>query len=434
VRTSDRSSGTSTSRSKKLPKRWKATSRKLSKTATSGVDGEKLGEDLGDGVGRGMKRKLGDKGKPPWINITAALASALDDGISALPAEAKAGIVLGILAALPFISAGLAGAASAGLGAGLAGLGTILAFQYTEVEQGAKRLGDILRLEFVGAAQPFVNELRDAFRFIEIRVTELRPLLNNLFDNSAQFVGPLTEGIVEAIQFMLESFNRASGRLKPFVKELSAGFALIGATIGDAFEILVATGEDGEEGLRDLLTSVALLIRGAAELIAFLTRVYGLVRDIAGAVPFLTPFLATFFETSNAAAEGADRYGDATDGLTEAIFGAVSATEAEEKALKDAQRAMEDSRKAVFGLIDADIAYEESLDRLREALSENGKTLATTTDEGRENLRKLGDAIKVAQTRAEDQYASGKLNSEQACPLRSGNCRHLQGCRGIRCH
>lgn len=380
----------------------------------SGVDGDKLGDELGDGVRRGMDRKLGDKRKPPWVNISAALASAMDDGISALPAEAKAGIVLGILAAVPFISAALAGAVSAGLGAGLAAGGIALAFQFTEVQEDAKHLGEILRLEFVGAAQPFVNELRDAFKFVELRVRDLRPLLDNLFANSAEFVGPLTQGIVEAITFMLQSFNRASGKLKPFVQELSSGFALIGAAIGDAFEILASTGEEGQEGLRDLLTLVALLIRGLAELIYFFTKAYGAVRDFSLQVPVVSGLFAHFFKASNDAAQGVDSYGNATDGLTESIFGNVSATEAQEKALKEASQAMEDAKKATFGLVEADIAYEESLDRLREALSDNGKTLATTTDEGRENLRRLGDAIKDAQTRAEEQYQSGKLNSQQA--------------------
>ena len=384
---------------------------------TGGGDGDKLGDELGDGVSRGMKRKLGDKGKPPWVNISAALASALDDGISALPAEVKAGIVVAILATLPFVSAALAGAASAGLGAGLAAAGTALAFQYTEVEEGAKRLGKILRLEFVGAAQPFVNELLSAFRFIELRVASLRPQLDSLFANSSKFIGPLTEGIVDAVTFLIESFNRASDKLGPFVGELASGFALLGDTIGDAFEILAETGEDGEEGLRDLFTAVALLIRGAAELIAALAKLYGWVRQISLAVPPLSGLFAHFFAASDKAAAGADEYGQASDGLTEAIFGVMSATEKEEKALKDAKKAMDDTRDAVFGLIDADISYEESLDRLREALRENGKTLATTTDEGRENLRRFGDAIKEAQNRAEEQYAQGKLNSQQAKTL-----------------
>lgn len=377
-------------------------------------DGEKLGDEFGDDVGRGLKRKLGDKSKPPWVNISAALASALDDGISALPAEAKAGIVIGILAAVPFISAALAGAASAGLGAGLAAGGIALAFQFTEVQDEAKHLGEILRLEFVGAAQPFVNELRDAFKFVELRVRDLRPLLDNLFANSAEFVGPLTEGIVEAITFMLSSFNRVSGKLKPFVQELSSGFALIGESIGYAFEVLASTGEEGEEGLRDLLTAVALLIEGAAQLLYMFTKVYGAVRDFALAVPPISGLFAHFFAASNQAAEGVDSYGSATDGLTDSIFGNISATEAQEKALKEASEAMEDAKKATFGLVEADIAYEESLDRLREALSQNGKTLTTTTDEGRDNLRKFGDAIKDAQARAEERFQQGKLNSEQA--------------------
>lgn len=382
--------------------------------AGDGKDGEKLGEELGDGVGRGMGRKLGDKKKPPYITITAALASALDDGLSALPAEVKAGIVGGILLSLPFISAGLAGAVAGGLGAGLAGLGTLLAFQYTEVEEAGLQLVNRLRQQLVTAAEPFVNVLRSSFQFIENRFNALGPRIERILDSASTFVGPLVEGIVDAFDFLLESFDTVRGDLKPFVQELANGFAVVGDSIGNALEILVATGEDGEQGLRDLLFAAGLLIEGFAALIFVLSKAYGLVRDIADAVPFLVGPLAFFFEASDNAATGTEKYGDATQGLTDKIFGAISATERETKELKAAAQAMDKARDAAFGLVDATLDYEESIDDLSETLKENGKTFDQETEKGRENIRAVGAAIKAAQADAEKRFQEGKLNAEQA--------------------
>ncbi len=379
-----------------------------------GKDGEHLGEDLGDGVSRGMQRKLGDKKKPPYISITAALASALDDGLSALPAEVKAGIVGGILLSLPFISAALAGATSAALGAGLAGIGTLLAFQFTEVEEAGKSLVATLREQLVSAAQPFVNVLRSAFRFIELRFDELGPRLQRIFESSSTFVGPLVEGLVDAFDFLTESFDNVKGDLKPFVQELAHGFALIANSIGEALEILVATGEEGEEGLRDLLGAVAILIEGFATILAFLTEVYGVIRDIALAVPILAGPFAIFFAEVDRANEGVGNYGDNTQLLTQKIIGSVSATDDQTKALKESAAAMDKARDAAFGLIDATLDYEQSIDDLSETLKENGRVFTEETEEGRENIRAVGDAIKAAQAESEKRFQQGKLSAAEA--------------------
>jgi hypothetical protein len=411
-----------------LDKEVKAAAERMEKTlqasisngisgGAGGRDGERLGEELGDGVGRGMKRQLGDKGKPPWVQIAAALGSALDDGLSALPVEVKAGIVTGIVAALPFLSAAIAGATTAALGAGLAGLGTLLAFQYTQVEEAGLKLTDKLREELVGAAQPFVNVLRSSFQFLENRIEGLRPRLDRIFATASTFVGPLIEGLADAFDFITESFDNIGDDMKPFVKELANGFAIIGIAIGDSLEILASTGEEGVEGLRDLFFAAGQLIGGFARLVQILTEVYGVVRDISLAVPYLVGPLAFFFQASDEAATGVDEYGNATEGLTEKILGTVSATDRETKSLKEAAAAMDKARDSAFGLIDATLDYEESIDDLSDTLKENGRTFTAETEKGRENIRALGDAIKAAQADSEKRYAEGKLSAEEANAL-----------------
>lgn len=379
-----------------------------------GKDGERLGEELGDGVGRGMGRKLGDKKKPPYITISAALASALDDGISALPLEVKAALVGGILAALPFLSAAIAGTTAAALGIGLAGIGTLLAFQFTEVEEAGKGLASALRVQLVESAQPFVGVLLAAFQVIEKRFEELGPRLDRIFESSSNLVGPLVEGLLDAFDFITESFDRVADNLEPFIEEFANGFAVIGIAIGDALEILVNTGEEGEEGLRDLLNAVAGLIVGTAQLLAFLTEVYGVIRDIATAVPILVGPLALFFEASDNAAFGAEKYGEETDQLTRSILGTRKATDEETKSIKEVAAAMDKARDSAFGLIDATLDYEQSIDDLSDTLKENGRTFTQETDKGRENIRAVGDAIKAAQRDAEDRLASGKMSAAEA--------------------
>lgn len=383
-------------------------------TGGSGGDSERLGEELGDGVGRGMKRRLGDSKKPPWVNISAALASALDDGISALPTEVKVGIVIGIVAALPFLSAAIAGATSAALGVGLAGIGTALAFQYTEVEQAGKDLADTLRLQLVGAAEPFVNVLLRAFTQIELRVAALRPRLDRIFATSATFVEPLTQGLLDAFDFIIESFDNVSDDLEPFIDELAHGFAVLGDAIGNALEILVDTGEEGEEGLRDLINATAALILGTAQLVAWLTEVYGFFRDIAILAPPIGGAFAHIFGAFEQGRLGTRQYGAATQDLTGQVEGSISATDKQTKAIKEAAAAMDKARDAAFGLIDATLDYEQSIDDLSETLKENGRTFTAETEKGRENIRAVGEAIQAAQADAEKRFQQGKLSAAEA--------------------
>jgi len=164
---------------KELEKVVNAFEKRLSKSVTDGLKdidktGSDSGEKLGDGISGGLKRKLGDKHKSPWLNIVGAFASALDDGISALPTELKAAIVFGIIAALPIISGALAGAISAAVGLGLAGIGAFIAFQYEEVRERGALLAENLRLLFIDIASPFVPAMLKAIDTVEKRFFDWR--------------------------------------------------------------------------------------------------------------------------------------------------------------------------------------------------------------------------------------------------------------------
>lgn len=383
-----------------------------------GADAKGLGASIGDSFGDGFSdsfgKKMGDKNKPPWINIPAAFAAALDDGISALPTEVKAAIVGGIILAAPLVSAALAGAVGAGLGLGLAGIGTFIAFQFQEVKDRGVDLADFLRDMFVEAARPFAQEVFDALGRIQVEFDRLSPRFARIFAAAAKFVDPIVDGLIDMVDFISDSIDNFDDDLGPFVEELSKGFGTLGAAIGEALEILVGTGEVGAQGLRDLITLTADLLVGSAQLIAVMAELYGFVRDIAEALPWLTSAFGLFIAQSNNAAETGTTYATTNLDLIHIIDGVVVATEKEVKALKEAERQMDANRDAAFALVDSHIAFEESLDRLDEALKRNGKTLAFETDEGRDNLERLGAAIRAAQTDAENRYKSGELTSAQA--------------------
>lgn len=377
--------------------------------------GGKASDEFSDEFEKKTKKRFGNKNeKKPWmISVAAALAGALDDGISALPMQAKAAIVGGILLALPLISGALATAVSGAIGAGVAGLGILLAFQFEEVQTKAIGIFTDLREFLAKVAQPFVAETLAGLDRIGLAFMDWGPQLRRIFAIGADFVEPLERGILGALDKFIGSISKIAPKLLPFVDELSDGFEIISESLGDFLEILASTGEDGQVAFRDLIHLTSDFIINLAYLIKALAEVYGWVRKISLAVPYLSP-LAMWFNASDQAAASAGQYGASLDDLTYQIDGTVTATKAQEKALKDAAKAMDTVRDAAFKLIDANINYEEALDRLDESLEKNGKTLDITGDKGRENMRALGKAIQTAQEASEQAYQQGKLSNEQA--------------------
>jgi len=380
-----------------------------------GEAGKKAGDKLGEDLEEGVKKKFQKNDKKSWfVRVSSALAGALDDGISALPMQAKAAIVGGILLALPFISGALAGATAAGLGAGIAGLGTILAFQYDSVRQKATEVFGGIRVLLSTLAAPFITETLQGLDRIRMAFEDWTPLLNKIFLNGTRFVEPLTRGILGMVDNILKAIAKSSTKLDPFVLELSKGFELIGDAVGYLLETLVNTGEDGQKALRDLLMAAAQLIVVFAQMIAGLTTVYGYVRKIAEAVPYLTSFLGLWVTSTDNATNSTQLFGDELVDLNYQQDANVVATLKQQQAINKLVQAMDDAYNAAYKLIDAEIGYEESVDRLTESLKQNGRTFDIHTKEGRENLRAFEAALKSIHETVMEQLALGKITAEQA--------------------
>lgn len=376
--------------------------------------GEKAGDDLGDGMTRRIKRKMGDKKSSPWVTITAAFASALDDGISALPVEVKAGIVLGIIAALPFLSGALAGAVTAGLGAGLAGIGTFIAFQFDEVRERGSALANTLRLLFIDAAMPFVPAVLKALDTVEQRFEDWLPMLSRIFTQAASFVEPLNDGLLDMIEGILEGVDESMGDVSGFVLELEAAMNILGSAVGETLKILASTGDEGREAFRDFIYTVAQLLIGLARLLYVLTKIYGVVRDIAQAVPFLSGLFGEMTLAADRAAGANGILVKRNHELAESTTGIVRLTDEETRKLKELEKNLKNASKATYDLVQSQIDFERALDDVETSLEENGKTLDISTQKGQDNAQAILNALKEADDITTARVAKGELNAQEA--------------------
>lgn len=384
------------------------------------------GRRIGDRLSRGMKNSLTHqfKNKNVFIAIASSLGSALDDGISALPTEVKAAIVLGILLAAPVIAAFLTGAIVGALGAGIAGAGVLLAAQFQEVRDAGTEFFRKWRKDFVEIASAFGPAVLLALSMIDARLTKLRGAFETIFDVGATFVAPLTEGILDAFEHIVNAIARGVGDIKPFVDELSAGFELLGLAIAEALRILIATGDDGVTALRDLLAIVSATIVAIALLLHIFTRLYGAVRlvvrainELLGILAGLAPGIAVLAALFNAIDRRSNKNKSTITSNAElegSFTGLIAATDGETKALKEMHDALEDASDAARNQLELNIDWQESLDRVAESLKENGRNLDINTEKGRDNAREFLRALEIAEKAAVARVQRGEQTAEQS--------------------
>lgn len=386
----------------------------LGDTAIGESAGEELGEKVGAGFNRKMKDKVGDKRSPWLVSLASALASALDDGISALPTEVKAGIAGALVLSLPLLSGALASAVSAGLGVGVAGLGVLLATQYESVVARFGVFTTNLRLLLVNAASSFVPAVFKALDAIEMRFKDLAPLFNRIFTQGATFLGPLTQGALDFLDQLLIGINDSLEDARGHVREFAIGLRTLGVALGEVFRILAGTGEEGRQAFRDLVFIISASLIAFAKLIAALTEVYSWMRKIAEVTAFFNPLLGGLVQKSDAVAQSSYMWAKSNQAVESSLTGPIKLTKEQEQELVKLKKALDDASDATYGIVESQIAYERALDDIRDALKENGATLKLNSEEGRRNAEEFLTGLKAVEEGIENQMAMGKLSAQQA--------------------
>lgn len=377
-----------------------------------------VGEVLGDGASRGFEdsfgRRVGNKKASLWIRMVAAIGSALDDGLSALPPQAKAAIVGAVLAVAPIVGAMFSGALTAGIGVAVVGLGIALASQFEQVQDSFEILKRSLRDRLVEAAAAFGPALLDSFGLIDMFLTKMLPTIERIFNNAAKFVTPLTGAILKMFEQALKGLDYLVARVGPFMHELNNGFLMLGNAIKTAFVILANTGQDGVRALRLLFQSISALIIISAGLLAAFTKILEVFRKVLVVLETYVPWLHLLRRAFGDTKTGATSFADSNYALEESFNGVITKTKEEEQALKDAARAMDDLLEATYSQIQVDIDFERSLDNLIQKLKENGDTLDITREKGRENVEAFLQGLKDAEEQALNRLETQGYTAEQA--------------------
>jgi hypothetical protein len=368
------------------------------------------------GLLEGFTDALGS-GAKLFTFIASALASALDDGISALPVQVKAALVAGVLAASPAILAGLTALINSAVAIGVAGIGIALASQLTPVSDTFEKVVDKARDALAASAgpliQPLVNGMNAFLAFVEQRIA---PRLQVLFAEIAPGLETVLLAITATVDRLFTTLSTRGVRIDGILDAVADSVVILGAALSESLKLLLDSGTDGENALRDLAMAAGGLLVIFSAFLRVTTEVYGRLRDIA---LLLSGDLQGFIMSQiNREIEST---GDAAKGAADDFSAWVSATDEETKALKENAKASEAARRALekltdeaFDSINAEINLAESWDEVTAAIKENGRTLDLDKEKGRENARAAEDYIRSVREAYKKRVQDGEITAEQA--------------------
>lgn len=363
--------------------------------------GERVSASTGDGIRRNRSRTTSAVGEV--LNESSGLfgrfakgiVDTLDDGLSGLPAELKLALGAALAAALPLVvsfGSSLVPAIAAGIAAG----GTLFAaFQFEEVQNRFDVLVSNLRKTFLGDGRSFLAPVFRAFDMVEERSAALVPIVNRIFISGGKAIGPLVDGLLRFSENFLKGFANSLENVGDFAAIIGDGLARIGTEFGNLF-VTIAANENSQQALQDLLDLTAFLVADTTQLIDIFLDLYDVFKIAAGGAKAVYDAYILINEGLGYTDIVGRKAIDTTKQFGLGVTGTLVPLAAEEKALQELTKKIQDYTNATFNALDVEISFEENLDRLSDSLKRNGDELRLTEPAGRENARVLQDLARGA--------------------------------------
>lgn len=340
----------------------------LPKPADLASAGKKAGQEIGAGINGGLSeslRALGPVGKSFAIGIGLQIASV----------------------AGPFVTAAVAGAITAGVGLGIAGLGAAIAAQDNRVKAAAHSLADTVKAEFTAAAEPMVQPLVRSLGKLETAGAALAPQFRELFAASAPGLEKFTDGLIGLVNNIMPGLRKAVFAAGPVIERLAADLPGLGSSISKFFRD-VAQSQGAVDGLSDLVKALGAFIETAGFAIEAGSNMYAIFRDL------VTLDFGGIADTVTGTQKAMKPLKTETQQVGEAARLAAADIAGFAQAVRDQQR-------AVLSALNAQIGFEDAIDRAAEAAKNGKKGIDVNTAAGRENKRALLDIAAAAQAYAE---------------------------------
>lgn len=386
-----------------------ALGRALAENLRGGLKGG-ISSGIEDGTDEGAKKGT-KKALTGFRKFFAILGDFADDGLSALPSEVKAALVLGVVSAGVAIAPLLAGVISASItaGAGLAitGIGIALAARFRVVQDQFTALGRELLDRFTNASRFFIGPLLDAGAAISTTFADLGDQIDRIFGQAALAVKPLTTALTGFVQELLPGIQVAVEKARPLIEVLAVALPQLGADLATTFAILADGSSKSAVALGDIISAIGTLLIFTAGLIRLLSDLYYWLRVVAAVMSHdTTAAIILLTEEERRAAQASGQLTDAQAPLDTALGRTAAEAEAARLAISDL---VTEQLRGVNATLD----YEQAIDDLQKSIKNGNRDFRETEENGRRNLRLVEAAITGA-TRQRDADIARALQSGQS--------------------
>lgn len=310
------------------------------------------------------------------------------DGISPLKMGAANPILIGMaVGSAPFIGAVIEGAIVGGAGIGGVVGGAIIVSKDTRVQAAWKELAASAKPQLQQAAAPFIPAMQDAIHIASREFDTLVPVAKRVFAASAQYVAPLTRGVMGFVSEFAHGFEKAVERAGPVIEVISNNLPRIGEEIGNLFETASEHAVAGAQALDVVFRIIEATVGSVTKLVGWLARAYEIEQLTLGNFGPLVSSITGAGAASDTAATSAIKFNEATDAT------ATAAADAAQR-VHDLTTAMDDFADSNLSLYDAQTNAQQAIAESTKALKENGKTLDINKPKGQANRDMLTNLAK----------------------------------------
>lgn len=340
-------------------------------------------------------------------SIGGKLVASITDGLGNLgPVTAAMGAAA--LGASPFIGATIAGAVVGAAGIGGVVGGVLLAAKDSRVQAAWTQMGDFAKSQLEHVAEPFVPATLDAIRIVRGGFTDLLPTIKGIFDSTAGYLGPLTQGVVGFVQQAAAGFAKAAAAAGPVIRVISDQLPALGAQLGDLFETMAQHADEGAVAIAGIFNIINFGIGSVTTLVDWLSKAFTLAHNLGldSVLGFFMPFKEGQKDIAKATTS--------TLGFNEAVddTGEKAGTAADK--IKSMQSALDEFTDSNLSAYDATTRARQAIADTTDTISKNGRTLNANTEKGRANrdaLVALARSFNGVTTANEKANVSGATSS-----------------------
>lgn len=321
----------------------------------------------------------------------------------ALPAQVKAGMVLGASAGAAYLAAATEGAILAGVGAAAIGGTLLIAAQNEKVKQSYGALGQRIMVQLQDAAKPMTEELLATAPKLSAAFDREAPTIERIMRNATRDFGPVVEGVEAAIHRFLPSFERAADVGGKILANVAGQLPALAGALGHLFDAFANSGRGANAGINELIMNVRVLIEAMALLAqagAPALNTIGRVMELMGLVSTSSSQLTTLASASEQAALS----GSSMSTSYEVLAQSMGNTANQANALNDAFNRLFGAQMSVD---QANLAVKQGVVNLTESVKQNGKTLDDSTQKGLNNIGMIQQQIQNLAAKRDADIAAG---------------------------